>query len=183
MKKIESFFISIYLKIMFFALPRLIMATTYSIESARKEAEKLPQGLKYSMQIMYKNTGFGVEVKEGGFFGLVKCSNFRSSNKESNFVDFDIDIKFKHSKFAFLVLAFIEGTTEAYAKGRMIADGDLPHSLVLIRILNTLEANILPKFIGKRILKQYPQDLGFFEKIANASKMIWHFLRISLGGK
>lgn len=183
MKKIQNFFINIYLKIMFFALPRLIMATSYSIESARKEAANLPQGLKFSMQIMQDNKGFGVEVKEGGFFALVKSSNFRKFKQDKNPVDFDIKIKFKHKKYAFLVLAFIEGTAEAFAKARMVADGSLPHSLIMIRILNTLEANVLPKFIAKRILKEYPQDLGFFKKIGNATKIIGHFLRISLGGK
>lgn len=168
---------------MFFALPRLIMATSYSLESARKEAEKLPQGLKFSMDIVQENKGFGIEVKEGGFFALVKSSNFRKFKRDVNLVNFDIKIKFKHKNYAFLVLAFVEGTAEAFAKARMIADGSLPHSLIMIRILNDLEANILPKFIAKKILKQYPQDLTFFTKVANASKIIWHFLRITFGGK
>ena len=80
----------------------------------------------------------------------------------------DLSIKFKHMNHAFMVLSFQEGTAEAFTKDRMIADGDLSHSIILVRILNKLEAIILPKFIAVRAVKRYPDNLGLGEKLFKA---------------
>lgn len=79
----------------------------------------------------------------------------------------DIHIGFKHLEHAFLVLSFQEGTAAAFAKDRMIIDGDLSTSMALVRCFNRVEAITLPKFIAKRIIKRYP-NIKLMEKLTSA---------------
>lgn len=70
---------------------------------------------------------------------------------------FDVDIRFKHLQAAMLLFTFREGTTEAFARDRMVVYGNLPEALSIVRILNIVEVYLLPKFLAKRAVKSYPR--------------------------
>ena len=70
---------------------------------------------------------------------------------------FDVDIRFKHLQAAMLLFTFREGTTEAFARDRMVVYGNLPEALSIVRILNIVEVYLLPKFLAKRAVKAYPR--------------------------
>ena len=80
----------------------------------------------------------------------------------------DLSIRFKHMAHAFLVLSFQEKTTEAFANDRMVVDGDISLGVRMTRILNRLEAIILPRLVASRAVKEYPDDLGLLEKLPGA---------------
>jgi hypothetical protein len=77
----------------------------------------------------------------------------------------DLAIRFKHVDFAFRVFAFIESTPTAFARARMVVDGDLAAGIRLVRCLYRLEALLMPRFIAARGMKRYPEDLGLGHKL------------------
>ena len=77
----------------------------------------------------------------------------------------DLAIRFKHVDFAFRVFAFIESTPTAFARDRMVLDGDLGAGVRLVRCMYRLEALLMPRFIAARGMKRYPEDLGLGHKL------------------
>ncbi|WP_051789760.1 hypothetical protein [Endozoicomonas montiporae] len=69
------------------------------------------------------------------------------------------------------MFSFQEGTAISFARDRMVAEGDLNYATKFVRILNRLEALILPRFIARRALKRYPHDLGLKEKVTKATQI------------
>jgi hypothetical protein len=74
-------------------------------------------------------------------------------------------IRFKHLEYAFRVFAFIESTPTAFARDRMVVDGDLASGIRLVRCMYRLEALLMPRFIAERGVKRYPANLGLGEKL------------------
>ena len=79
--------------------------------------------------------------------------------------DLGLAIRFKHLDYAFRVFAFIESTPTAFARDRMVVDGDLASGIRLVRCMYRLEALLMPRFIAERGVKRYPADLGLAEKL------------------
>jgi hypothetical protein len=77
----------------------------------------------------------------------------------------DLAIRFKHLDYAFRVFAFIESTPVAFARARMIVDGDLGAGIRLVRCMYRLEALLMPRFIATRGMKRYPEDVGLAYKL------------------
>jgi hypothetical protein len=77
----------------------------------------------------------------------------------------DLAIRFKHLDYAFRVFAFIESTPTAFARARMVVDGDLSAGIRLVRCMYRLEALLMPRFIAARGMKRYPPDLGLGHKL------------------
>lgn len=77
----------------------------------------------------------------------------------------DLAIRFKHIDYAFRVLAFIESTPTAFARARMVVDGDVSAGIRLVRCMYRLEALLMPRFIAARGMKRYPADLGLGYKL------------------
>jgi hypothetical protein len=77
----------------------------------------------------------------------------------------DLAIRFKHLDFAFRVFGFIESTPTAFARARMVVDGDLAAGIRLVRCMYRLEALLMPRFIAARGMKRYPEDLGLGDKL------------------
>ena len=82
----------------------------------------------------------------------------------------DLTIRFKHMTHAFLVFSFQEGTAQAFANDRMVADGNVSHSIRLVRCLNRMETLILPKLIATRAVKRY-DDVPLSEKLSKAIRI------------
>jgi hypothetical protein len=77
----------------------------------------------------------------------------------------DLTIRFKHLDYAFRVFAFIESTPTAFARARMVVDGDVSAGIRLVRCMYRLEALLMPRFIAARGMKRYPEDLGLGYKL------------------
>jgi hypothetical protein len=77
----------------------------------------------------------------------------------------DLAIRFKHVDYAFRVFGFIESTPMAFARARMVVDGDLGAGIRLVRCMYRLEAVLMPRLIAARGMKRYPEDLGLGYKL------------------
>ena len=90
--------------------------------------------------------------------------------------DADMEIIFKHLQHAWLLYTFRENTPTAFARNRIVLDGEISHAVVFNRCLNRLLSLILPRPLAKRAVKRYPA-IGLGEKLLLATSV---YLRLPL---
>jgi len=152
----------LYVSMMFQVMGRALQAVSEVDAPTREEARILPEGFLFEMMVMPDGPGLVVEHTGGGRFRYHSAGAPRSP---------DLSIKFKHIAHAFLVLSFQEKTAVAFANDRMLVDGDISYAIRMTRVLNRLEAFILPKMVAERAVKEYPSDLHLPEKLASAARI------------
>ena len=82
----------------------------------------------------------------------------------------DMDIIFKHLQHAWLLYTFQENTLIAFARNRIVLDGEIAHATVFNRCLARLLSLILPRVIAKRAVKRYP-DIPLRSKLFLATSI------------
>ena len=88
----------------------------------------------------------------------------------------DTDIIFKHLQHAWLVYSFQESTPTAFARNRIVLDGEVAHATVFNRCLARLLTLILPRLIARHAVKRYP-TIALGEKLRLAASI---YLRLPL---
>ncbi len=88
----------------------------------------------------------------------------------------DMDIRFKHLQHAWLLYTFQENTPVAFARNRIVLDGEIAHATVFNRCLARLLSLILPRVLAKRAVKRYP-DIALGNKLRLATAI---YLRLPL---
>lgn len=148
-----------YVGLMFRFMGHALEAISRFDKCVIDEARGMPDGLVFEMTVMPSGPSLAVEHTGGGTL------RYLGSRYEG---PVDLSIRFKHLAHAFLVLSFQEKTVEAFANDRMVVDGDIALAVRMTRILNRLEAIILPRLIARRAIKEYPAELGLVEKVPGA---------------
>lgn len=128
----------------------------------REEARGFPEGMLIEMTVAPDGPGMVLERRADGRLAYL---GGRPPRKP------DLAIRFKHLSHAFAVLAFVESTPDAFARARMVVDGDLAGGIRLVRCLYRLEAILLPKFIARRGMKRYPADLTLPGKLGLGARI------------
>ncbi|WP_111496596.1 hypothetical protein [Marinobacter bohaiensis] len=152
----------LYVELMFQVMGRALQGISEVDETAREEARALPVGFLFEMKVRPNGPALVIEHIGDG--------QFRFHGDESP-RPVDLSIEFKHIAHAFLVVSFQEKTSVAFANDRMLVDGDIGYAIRMTRILNRLEAFILPKLVAKRAVKEYPANLKLPEKILSAARI------------
>ena len=67
-----------------------------------------------------------------------------------------LKMNIRNIEAAIQVFTFQESTGTAYAHDRFIVEGDLPHSLAVVRVLDIVEVYLLPQIIASLAVKRYP---------------------------
>ena len=88
----------------------------------------------------------------------------------------DMEIIFKHLQHAWLVYTFQEDTPTAFARNRIVLDGEVAHAVIFNRCLTRLLTLILPRLIAQRAVKRYPA-ITLREKLPLAASI---YLRLPL---
>jgi hypothetical protein len=148
-----------YVALMMAVIGRSLVAITRVDPKARSELAPLAAGFVFRMTVLPDGPAFAVERTADGVFALVKDSTRRA----------DLTVIFKHLRHAFLVFSFQEGTARAFANDRMFVDGQVAVAVRIVRVLDRMEAVILPKFVARRALKRYPR-IALADKLALAAK-------------
>lgn len=151
-----------YVELMLQVLGKALQAASEVDPEIQREAKPLPTGLLFEMKVMPDGARMIVEHLGNGKFRSLGGTAPRPV---------DLSIQFKHIAHAFLVLSFQEQTSMAYAHDRLLLDGDVSHAIRMTRILNRLEAFILPKLIAQRAVKEYPANLHLPEKLISAARI------------
>ena len=68
----------------------------------------------------------------------------------------DVNIIFKHLQHAWLLYTFRENTPTAFARNRIVLDGEVSHATVFNRCLSRFMTLILPRLLAERAVKRYP---------------------------
>lgn len=152
----------LYVELMFQVMGRALQAVSEVDATVQSEARALPEGFLFEMMVMPNGPRLIVEHTGNGRFYYHGTTAPRPV---------DLSIQFKHIAHAFLVLSFQEKTSVAFANDRMLVDGDISYAIRMTRVLNRLEAFILPRLIAKRAVKEYPANLHLPEKILSAARI------------
>jgi hypothetical protein len=128
----------------------------------RAEAAGFPEGSLIEMTVIPAGPGMVLERRPDGTFAYLGTRPPRKA---------DLAVRFKHLSHAFAVLAFVESTPDAFARSRMVVDGDIASGVRLVRCLYRLETILLPKFIARRGMKRYPADVTFAGKLATGARV------------
>lgn len=152
----------LYVELMFQVMGRALQAVSEVDRDVRSEVSALPEGFLFEMMVMPDGSRFIVEHIGNGHL------HYHGDNASR---PVDLSIQFKHVAHAFLVLSFQEKTSVAFANDRMLVDGDISYAVRMTRVLNRLEAFILPRLIAKRAVKEYPANLNLPEKVLSAARI------------
>jgi hypothetical protein len=148
-----------YVALMMAVIGRSLVAMSHVDPKVRDELAPIAPGFVFRMTVLPDGPSFAVERTGGGVFALVKDDTRRA----------DLTVIFKHLRHAFLVFSFQEGTARAFANDRMFVDGQVSVAVRIVRVLDRMEAVILPKLVARRALKRYPR-IALADKLALAAK-------------
>lgn len=150
-----------YVKLMMDVIGRGLVMASQVDDEIKHEVSRFPVGFTLSMKVFPHGPAFIARVTEKQNLELLQSL---PNNP-------DLTITFKHLHHAFLVFSFQEGTAQAFANDRMIADGDLSYAIRLVRCLNKMESLILPKLVAELAVKEYPTELTLKEKLTGAANI------------
>ena len=128
----------------------------------RSEVAGFPEGMLIEMTVAPDGPGMVLQRRSDGRLAYLGSRPPRKA---------DLSIRFKHLALAFRVLAFAESTPQAFARSRMLVDGDISAGVRLVRCLYRLEAILLPRFIARRGMKRYPPDLSVAAKLGLGARI------------
>lgn len=162
--KLQQYGVKNYVKTLLDVVGRSFVVASQVDRHIQQEIAHFPIGFCFSMNVFATDLAFYMEVTERKQLCLITAEQAKAKG-------IDLDIRFKHLQHAFLVLSFQESTALAFAHDRMVVSGDLSHAVRLVRCLNQLESVILPKFIARLAVKQYPSNLKLVKKVTLASQI------------
>jgi len=161
-----------YVTTMMDVIGRGLAAASQVDEDIQKELSLFPAGYQICMTVYPAGPSFFLRMQDGGVGVKVDAPIGKP----------DLTIRIKHMAHAFLLLSFQEGTVEAFANDRMVADGNISHSIRLVRCLNKMETLILPKAVATLALKRY-DDMPLSEKLRKAIRIYGLVAKSALTGK
>ena len=136
-----------YVALMMDVIGRSLEAASQVDKVIRAEVANLPERFMFEMRVIPHGPVLAMVKTEEGALRYLGVSAPRKV---------DVAMKFKHLQHAFLVFSFQESTARSFANDRILVDGEIAHTMKLVRCLNRMESLILPKFIAQRALKRYP---------------------------
>ena len=71
--------------------------------------------------------------------------------------DADLIVLFKNLDTAFRIISTLSNVHSAFTQNRIMVYGDIAQSMVLIRILNIVQAYLFPPILSKNVLKRIPE--------------------------
>ncbi|MDD5711212.1 MAG: hypothetical protein PHY31_00475 [Smithellaceae bacterium] len=137
----------LYVAVMLWFVGRAIQAAARIDDDVRKEFAALPEGFTFSLTVEPN----GPAMIVGKADGRVKYLGWNPEGKK-----IDLKLRVKGIEQAMLMFTFQESTAMANARVRLVADGEVPFALAVIRVLDIVEVYLLPKLIAQLAVKRYP---------------------------
>jgi len=122
----------------------------YKLDSAcRSELDSM--GDEYTIKLGVLNSKIGIVFGlEGGKFTRYKGKALKDKH-------IDIIIQFKSLKSALMVALGQTGVAKAFASHRFTLEGDIMQAMPLVRVIDSVECYLFPKFITKHIISTPPK--------------------------
>jgi hypothetical protein len=128
------------------------------------------------MLVLPSGPSFRLRKAQGRFFTVERAADAPRASARPT-----LAIQFKHLRHAARVLAFVESTPEAFASDRMVIDGDVAFAMRTQRILDRMQAILLPHAIAARALKKAPR-LPLLGHARSAARLYGRIARGAEGG-
>jgi len=165
----------LYVKTLLKLVAGLLEAVSETDEQVAAEVAGLPDGLLAEMSV-FGAPDVGLRVQVRGRRLVARDFEGASDEQAPR-----IEIVFKHITNAFLVFSFQEGTAVAFARGRMVVEGDLAHAMRLVRCLDRCETIVLPKLVAERAVKTV-RELPLAEQLPLAARTLGGLARVLVKG-
>ncbi len=136
----------IYVAVMLRAVGRALVATSRVDDSIRAELCQLPAGYQIQIAILYGSAAsLVVQKQQDGTLAVAQSLKAVP----------DLRVSFKHLAHAYLLLSLQESATTAWARGRVVIEGDATHAMRFVRCFDTMSILLLPHCLVKRCIKHY----------------------------
>lgn len=129
----------------FIILQRAAISVSHFNKDVKSELEAWNEGFRVKLQVSDSPLAIAWIKKDGALKYLPVDSK-----------DFDLIVQFRTLDTAFRIITTLSNVPQAFTQNRIQAFGHIPNSMILIRILNTVQAYLFPPFLSKRVLKRVP---------------------------
>ncbi|NOX48753.1 MAG: hypothetical protein GXO89_17425 [Chlorobi bacterium] len=130
----------------FYALGRGAESVSRFNKDLKTELEAWPES--YTIMLKVAPNGRELWLRKHG-------DRLKGIGKQST--DADLIVLFKNLDTAFRVISTLSNVHTAFTQNRIMVFGDVAQSMVLIRILNIVQAYLFPPFLSKNVLKRVPR--------------------------
>lgn len=127
------------------ALQRAAVSISHFNEEVKQELKAWPNNFR--IKVAVKGEGPGIAWK--------KTSHGLTTSSLKG--DFDLEVYFKNLSTAYKVITTLSNVPEAFTQNRIQAFGNIPDSMILIRILNVVQSYLFPPILSKRVLRRVPE--------------------------
>lgn len=154
----------VYLSGMLWFVGRAIQAASRVDARVRREFRSLPEGFTFALSILPGGPHLIVQ-KQGA-----DQARYRGWKIEAQPVD--LTMTFKHLEAGVLTFTFRESTPTAFARDRIVVDGEVGYACAIVRVFDIVQVYLLPKPIARLAVKRYPRwPLG--RKLVNRARIYW----------
>ena len=130
----------------FFALARGSESASKFNAEARQELKAWPEGYTLMLKVAPKGHEIWLQ-KQGNHLKWIKPKS----------EDADLIVLFKNLDTAYRIISTQSNVHTAFTQNRIMVYGDVAASMVLIRVLNIVQAYLFPSFLSKNVLKRVPR--------------------------
>ena len=130
----------------FFALARGCESTSHFDEGLKEELQAWPESYTIMLKVAPSGQELWLQKKGSGLKWIAK------QDKEA-----DLIVLFKNLETAYQIITTQSNVHTAFSQNRIMVYGDIAQSMVLIRVLNIVQAYLFPPFLSKNVLKRVPK--------------------------
>ena len=130
----------------FFALGRGCESTSHFDEGLKAELKSWPESYTIMLKVAPSGHELWLQKQDTGLKWISKQDK-----------DADLIVLFKNLETAYQIITTQSNVHTAFAQNRIMVYGDVAQSMVLIRVLNIVQAYLFPPFLSKNVLKRVPK--------------------------
>jgi hypothetical protein len=138
-----------YLTSMLWFMGRAVAAAAAVDPDVRREFDTLPVAFTFALGVWPQGPAM---VVAKGPDGRVRYRGGRTAG-----VELDLLMQIKHLETAFQMFTFRESTATAFARDRLLVEGDVAYAVPVARVLDLTQVYLLPRLIARLAVKRIPR--------------------------
>ena len=130
----------------FFALKQATVSLSHFNKGLQEELNAWEDGYTIQLKVLPNGPAIAFEKVDGKLQTI-------SPNKNH----YSLVVVFKTEEIAYRIITTQNSVPQAFTQNRLMVYGSTADSMILIRILNIVQAYLFPPILSKRILKRVPK--------------------------
>lgn len=135
----------------------IVKAGFYALGRGAESLSRFNIDLKEELKVWEDGYIVQLRVDPMGNELCLQKTNGRLKVVKINSAKPDLIVIFKNLDTAFKIITTLNNVHTAFSQNRIKVYGDLDQSMVLIRLLNIVQAYLFPPFLSKNVLKKVPK--------------------------